>query len=87
MPKKNNEKVKSSKITDVSAKDVCSAKFVDILRFDVEEDYTDDDPITPEEERDLMIGMNQFRNGRYKIIPSSYTREEFFEVLRGERDV
>ncbi|MDR0334691.1 MAG: hypothetical protein LBH69_02255 [Methanomassiliicoccaceae archaeon] len=82
MSKETKKKIHTSKITDVYAKDVKSVRSVNVLIVDDELDYLDDDPITQEEEKDLRISMNEFKNGKAIHIPGSYTDEEFFKVLR-----
>jgi len=82
MTKETIKELHTSTTTDVMAKDLRSTPSVTVLRLDVEEDYTDQDPITPEEEKDLRISMSEFRKGKAIHIPGYYTEEEFFRVLR-----
>lgn len=85
MPKKTKKAPRASSITDVSAKDVDPAEPMNILSAEDEKDCFDDDPITPEEEADLLISMEEFKSGKFTVIPRSCTDEGFFKILRGEK--
>jgi uncharacterized membrane protein YkoI len=77
----------TSTTADVMAKELRSIPTAVELRPDVEEDHIDTDPITPEEEADLKISMDELKRGKYTVVPSTCTDEELFEILRGERGV
>jgi hypothetical protein len=46
--------------------------------------HFDSDPITPEEEAELAISMDEFAEGKAIHVPGSCTDEEFFKILRRE---
>jgi len=86
LPKRTNNEYGVVNVSCTSAKEISAArpKNVSVLKDD-ERSIIDDDPITPEEEADLLISMDEFKKGKVTVVPGSCSDEELFKILRGEQ--